>query len=69
MPPTRTPELLSLTHEELSMQWAAPPFFDGVDLKDRMYVAELAEEDGVVDDDEEWTKIYEGWQAGCVIST
>ena len=58
-----TPELLTLTHESLSMRWAAPP--GGASN----YVVELAEgEDGVVDDDEEWAVIYEGAPPGCEIS-
>ena len=54
------PELLSLSHDALSMRWAAPA--GGA----ANYVVELAEgEDGVVPDEEEWAVIYEGAPPGC----
>lgn len=57
------PELLTLTHDALSMRWAPPA--GGASN----YIVELAEgEDGVVPDEEEWTVIYEGAPPGCEIS-
>ena len=57
------PELLTLTHDALSMRWAPPA--GGASN----YIVELAEgEDGEVDDDEEWAVIYEGAPPGCEIS-
>ena len=58
-----TPELLTLTHESLSMRWS-PPVGGAAS-----YVVELAEgEDGEVADEEEWAVIYEGAPPGCEIS-
>ncbi len=57
------PELLTLTHDSLSMRWPAPA------AGASQYVVELAEGDeGVVPDYEEWTLIYEGAPPGCEIS-
>ena len=57
------PELLTLTHDALSMRWSPPA--GGASN----YVVELAEgEDGVVPDEEEWAVIYEGAPPGCEIS-
>ena len=59
-----TAELLTLTHDSLSMRWSPPPGGTASN-----YIVELAEaEDGVVADDEEWAVIYEGVPPGCEIS-
>lgn len=56
------PELLTLSHDALSMRWAPPP--GGA----TNYIVELAEgEEGEVLD-EEWAVIYEGAPPGCEIS-
>ena len=60
-----TPQLLTLTHESLSMRWSAPP---GQPIA--IFLVDLAEITGGYSSPriEDWSRIYEGAPPGCEVS-